>query len=260
MKKLSVVLPTGGNNPERIRNLEENLKCLRNQTYKNWELIIVEQSMDGKFYHQNRNYDQYKGITDEQFRGFNLSWCRNVGAKMATGDIIVLMDADYVFRPDYLEKLAGFNGKFSSSASHVCWTSRPEMLNYYRTLNPETALASPHRFIPFIDGKGYACIIMFDREWYHSTFVGYVENFFRYGCEDVEAVYRIMKLLKVDLHGLERPKNAPIAHLFHGGKDYNLKFNCDMKDQLVELDGHWVSEQLRTAGVGNFDHPSLISI
>jgi glycosyltransferase involved in cell wall biosynthesis len=43
-------------------------------------------------------------------RGFNLSWCRNVGAKHARGEKIILMDSDMCFESEYLDQVAKKHG------------------------------------------------------------------------------------------------------------------------------------------------------
>ena len=48
--KISIVVPTGGNDPLRERNFLECLKCIQKQTYKNYEIVVVEQSLDGNYY------------------------------------------------------------------------------------------------------------------------------------------------------------------------------------------------------------------
>jgi glycosyltransferase involved in cell wall biosynthesis len=48
--KLSIILPTGGNDHLRNRNFNECLTCIKNQTFVDYEVIVVEQSLDNNFY------------------------------------------------------------------------------------------------------------------------------------------------------------------------------------------------------------------
>ena len=72
MKKISIVIPTGGNDSERRRNLEECLLCIEKQTVKPLEVIIVEQSLDGKFYNDDLAPSDDKAIVQSAISGLQL--------------------------------------------------------------------------------------------------------------------------------------------------------------------------------------------
>ena len=101
-KKISVIVA--------VYNTEEYLdRCLEsllNQTYKNMELVIVEDcSTDSsrkllKKYKGNKNI---KVFYNRENRG--LSYSRNYGLKKSTGDFIGYIDSDDYVEPDYYEKL-----------------------------------------------------------------------------------------------------------------------------------------------------------
>ena len=88
--KISVLVPTLG---ERTKEIERLLKSLLNQTYKNFEIIIITQG----------NHDTIKKIINK-YKKLNiihivmntkgLSKARNEGLNAATGEIIVLSDDD----------------------------------------------------------------------------------------------------------------------------------------------------------------------
>jgi glycosyltransferase involved in cell wall biosynthesis len=122
MRTLSIVIPCGGNASWRLRNLEEVLICLRSQTRKDFELILVEQSTDGQYYHDQKSCDLYLPIEDPMNRPFNRSWCRNVGAYHASGELLLLMDGDYVFQCDYLEKVIKMEDYFFSGTNLFYWS------------------------------------------------------------------------------------------------------------------------------------------
>lgn len=101
-KKISVIVA--------VYNTEEYLdRCLESlltQTYKNMELVIVEDcSTDSsrkllKKYKENENI---KIFYNKENRG--LSYSRNYGLKKSTGDFIGYIDSDDYVEPDYYEKL-----------------------------------------------------------------------------------------------------------------------------------------------------------
>ena len=130
--KISIVIPTGGNDPGRNRNFEECLRCIREQTFRDYEIIVVEQSLDGRFYkNENPSYKHIK-IKDPQNRGFNLSWCRNVGARLASGEILILMDSDFVFEKDYFKTISEFKGNFAAGAETYYWCNMEGPTSHWR--------------------------------------------------------------------------------------------------------------------------------
>ena len=119
--RLSIILPTGGNDHLRNRNFNECLSAIKNQTFTDYEVIVVEQALDGNFYKRSNPIIPYKhiAIKDPQNRGFNLSWCRNVGAREANGELIVLMDSDFVFENNYFTVISQFAGEFAAGEKHT---------------------------------------------------------------------------------------------------------------------------------------------
>lgn len=101
-KKISVIVAVY--NTEKY--LDRCIESLLNQTYKNMELVIVEDcSTDSsrkllKKYKENKNI---KVFYNKENRG--LSYSRNYGLKKSTGDFIGYIDSDDYVEPDYYEKL-----------------------------------------------------------------------------------------------------------------------------------------------------------
>ena len=48
--KLSIIIPTGGSDHLRNRNFNECLSAIKSQRFTDYEVIVVEQSLDGNFY------------------------------------------------------------------------------------------------------------------------------------------------------------------------------------------------------------------
>ncbi len=101
-KKISVVVAVY--NTEKY--LDRCIESLLKQTYKNIEIIIIEDcSTDSsrkllKKYKDNQNIKIYY---NKENRG--LSYSRNYGLKKSTGDFIGYIDSDDYVEPDYYEKL-----------------------------------------------------------------------------------------------------------------------------------------------------------
>jgi glycosyltransferase involved in cell wall biosynthesis len=83
--------------------LKKCVKSLLKQSYKNYEIIIVDQS-------DERN-DDYKGIAQIKYLHISqkgLSNARNYGLQFVEGDYVALIDDDAVYDPKYLEVAAEF--------------------------------------------------------------------------------------------------------------------------------------------------------
>lgn len=266
--RLSIILPTGGSDAQRNRNFNECLKCIAEQTFKDFEVIVVEQSLDGRFYKHTNSIIQYKhiGISDPQNRGFNLSWCRNVGAREANGEIIVLMDSDFVFENNYFQVISEFNGEFAAGAETYYWCNtedptsewlRTRDFNLFRKKG-----AGPRdpvfQFRSMTKGCGYGAILIYNRNWFWDVFGGYNENFFRYGWEDKAATETIKFLLKRSDETMDRiPYEA--AHLSHRSKDVrNINLNEKLFNDFTNMDQNDLVNRIKEASVGKKDFPSII--
>lgn len=95
--EISVIIITY-NEEEHIEKLLTNLK---NQTYKNFEIIVI----DGKS--QDRTLEILKkfGVKIIVDTTRNLSYCRNLGIKNSKGKIIVSLDADMEINDKFLESI-----------------------------------------------------------------------------------------------------------------------------------------------------------
>ncbi|HEX6728685.1 MAG TPA: glycosyltransferase, partial [Pyrinomonadaceae bacterium] len=92
--KVSIIVPTY----RRSHTLLRTVETIRNQTYRNWELIIIDNE-GTKDYHFN----------DSRIRVFkhserpSASYARNQGVKYATGEFVCYFDDDDEMFPSYLE-------------------------------------------------------------------------------------------------------------------------------------------------------------
>lgn len=100
--KFSIIVPIY--NVEKY--VEKCMKSINNQTYKNYEVLLIN---DGSPDNSEELIEKYiKG--KDKFKYFKktnggLSDARNYGAKKATGDYLLFLDADDYFSPKLLEEL-----------------------------------------------------------------------------------------------------------------------------------------------------------
>ncbi len=266
--RLSIILPTGGNDHLRNRNFNECLSAIKNQTFTDYEVIVVEQTLDGNFYKRSNSIIPYKhiAIKDPQNRGFNLSWCRNVGAREANGELIVLMDSDFVFENNYFTVISQFVGEFAAGAETYYWCNTEEAtMDWIRTKNFDVFRkrgGEPRdpvfKFRSMTRGCGFGAILVYNKDWFWNVFGGYNENFFRYGWEDKAATETIKFLLKRSDETMNRiPYEA--AHLSHRSKDVrNINLNEKLFNDFTNMNQNDLVSKIKEVGVGKKSNPSTI--
>ena len=95
--KVSIIIPTY----KRQHVLMRTVKSVLVQSYKNWELIIVNNEVDGVL----------PGFTDPRISVYdhsgeaNACYARNMGVRHVTGDLVNFFDDDDEMLPGYLEKM-----------------------------------------------------------------------------------------------------------------------------------------------------------
>ena len=268
--KISVIIPVAGNDPLRTRNFKHCIQCINNQTFKDYETIIVEQTIDTHFYKEfiMATGMKWVGLTDPYNRGFNLSWCRNVGAKIAAGEKIILMDADMVFEENYFQAVADDTSMFAggSNSYHWIFQEQPTQLfdahrNFAEIYNygnggPKDPV---FRFEPFTKGCGYGAVLVFDRKWYWDEFGGYPEDFFKYGWEDKAAIEIIKDILNIEKDQDLSKINYPIIHLSHFAKDgRNMSINENLYYKTKNMDKKSIIKRSKELGLGNIDRPQNV--
>ncbi|KAA6439222.1 glycosyltransferase [Dyadobacter flavalbus] len=99
MRKYSIIIPVY-NRPD---ELQELLECLALQTYKNFEVIIVEDGSRIKCDEVVRNFQDKLDIRYYYKENGGQGFARNYGFERASGDYFILLDSDALIEPDYLQ-------------------------------------------------------------------------------------------------------------------------------------------------------------
>lgn len=127
--EVSIVIVTWNS----AKHLPRCLACLRAQTFQDFELILVDNgSTDGTAEGiQEKHPDlDIKVIALEKNLGF--ATANNLGARMARGKWLVLLNADAFPEPDWLEKLlsaARENPEFTFFSSRQIQFDKPDLLD-----------------------------------------------------------------------------------------------------------------------------------
>ncbi len=95
--KVSIVIPTYMEE----KYIEKTLKALRNQTYKNYEIIIVDSASKDRTVKIAKKYSDKIIVTKER----GIGKARNTGARMADGDILLFLDADTVLKENFIKRM-----------------------------------------------------------------------------------------------------------------------------------------------------------
>lgn len=95
--KISLIMATLG----RTKTVESFLQSLKKQTYKKFELIIVDQNKHDKLFSFSDKYKKYFDIRHIKSKK-GLSHARNIGIQYINGDIIAFPDDDCIYPVDLL--------------------------------------------------------------------------------------------------------------------------------------------------------------
>lgn len=100
MNKISIILPTYNSDDV----LENAIKSVIEQTYKNWELLIIENGKKGQAEKivEKINDERIKYIYQEKP---NVSNARNIGLENSIGEYIAFIDSDDKYEKNFLEKM-----------------------------------------------------------------------------------------------------------------------------------------------------------
>jgi len=102
--KFSLIMATYG----RSNEIENFLISLKNQTYKNFELIVIDQNEDDKAYKIIKKFQNDINIIYLKVDFKGLSKARNYGLNYASGEVIAFPDDDCEYPNDLLENIKNF--------------------------------------------------------------------------------------------------------------------------------------------------------
>ncbi len=94
--KVSIVIPTYNN----LEYLPETIESCLAQTYKDFEIILVDDASTEDIYSYVKNIPKITYIRNEKNMGPGYS--RNVGVEASSGELISLIDSDDIMHKDKL--------------------------------------------------------------------------------------------------------------------------------------------------------------
>ncbi len=125
-KMVSIVMPAY--NAEKF--FSKSVQSVINQTYKDWELIIVnDESTDGTLKSALSYAEKDKRIRVESIKHGGVSVARNSGYELAKGEYLQFMDADDELDVTFLEKMVGLLETNDADLA-ICRFSHPFFKTY----------------------------------------------------------------------------------------------------------------------------------
>jgi glycosyltransferase involved in cell wall biosynthesis len=102
--RFSLIMATLG----RTRELEDFLVSLSRQSYRDFELIVVDQNLDDRLVPIIASYDNAFSITHLRSSKKGISRARNIGLKHARGEVVAFPDDDCCYPTDLLNQVDQF--------------------------------------------------------------------------------------------------------------------------------------------------------
>lgn len=116
--KFSLIMATLG----RVSEIKRFIESLEEQTYQNFELIIIDQNKDNRLDKLVKTFSDKIEIHHIKISKSGLSFARNIGLQYVKGDFIAFPDDDCWYFPDTLENIVT---KFNNDHSLGCVTGCP---------------------------------------------------------------------------------------------------------------------------------------
>ena len=253
---ISFIIAISGASPRRSNNFHETLWALEDQDCLDREIVIVEQVTDDIEcwdYMESIPWFRYMAIYDPVFC---LSWCHNVGAKIAKGDILAFINADIVCRENYADEIKKqFTGNFSSGWNESMHFGELGTLHYYVHREPmpgwEGELGAK-RCAPN-KGAGWGMCALFTPDFFWHI-GGFNENYQEWGAEDQEIHRRAMAIDKTDSQ-----LDYTLYHLYHTERQKNYEHKAEIFNSTAPYPKQ-VCKRLVDANLGNPEKRQLISI
>jgi len=185
------------NEEKRIGILLDNLL---NQTYKDFEVIIVDGKSEDNTLNVINKFTNLMQIKIVNSKKRNVSWQRNLGAKYANGKNLVFFDADVQIKNDFFEKI---NKYFEDKQLQLATT----------WIEPDSN-SRFDKFVCFCSNKYVSMSKNFDPNAYGSNIIIKKEIFDQvngfkidmpYG-EDKDLVYRVVKKNNYKYYVFKNPK------------------------------------------------------
>ncbi len=131
--KISIIMP----NYNSSSFLEETVDAIRNQTFTNWELIIVDDNSDletKKILKKLKKNKKIKIFFLKKNKGDG--YCRVYGVKKSNSKVVAFIDSDDIWKKNKLKLQFNYMKKNNLDFSYTSYVAFKEKENYYKEIIP----------------------------------------------------------------------------------------------------------------------------
>ena len=131
-KKIAIILP----NYNSSKFINNTIRSIINQTYKHWELIIVDDASDKKTKKVLKNFEKKKKIKIFYLKkNKGAAYCRNLGVRKSKSDYLAFIDSDDYWKKNKLKLQLFFmiknKLKFSYTNYYALYEKNKKMKKIY---------------------------------------------------------------------------------------------------------------------------------
>ena len=197
MKKVSVIIPVYNSS----KHIKECLESVINQTYKNIEIIVVDDASSDNSVEIIKNINDSRIKILELKQNIGVARARNKGIEIAVGDYICFLDSDDYWVLDKLEKQVEFIEKnhyifiysgyefFKNNKTHIAHV--PLSINYNQALKNTTIFTSTVMFNMQYLKKEYIYMPNVESEDTATWWQVLKKEITGYGIDEPLAIYRV---------------------------------------------------------------------
>jgi len=132
--KVEIILP----NYNSEAYLEEAIKSIINQTFKNWRLTIVDDNSNTATQKILKKYNGYKNINIIKLKkNKKAGFCRNFAIRNSKSEYIAFIDSDDVWKKEKLSKQLDFMTKNNYQFTYTNYQPFQITKNYYRSIDKD---------------------------------------------------------------------------------------------------------------------------
>ena len=223
--KISIILP----NYNSHKYISDTLDSIINQSYKNWELVLIDDGSDKNTKEILNNYIQEKNIKIIFLKkNMGTAFCRNYALRLSSSEYVAFIDSDDIWHLDKLEKQVNFmieNNYLFSYTNYSTFKSN-DLNKLLRVISPPIKLS----FNDFVKNTSIATSTMMIKSYhakkYKFTKTKICEDYF-YKCrilKSVDYAYCLKKPLtkyRVAKNSLQSKKFRNIYWVWKINKNYN---------------------------------------
>lgn len=228
-----------------LKWLEKYLTCLSKQTYKNLEIIVVDNdSTDNSVEYIQKKFPKVKIVKNK--KNYGLAKATNIAVENSKGDFVFFINNDTWFENNFIEKLYNFYGK--NDYTVVSAKEERYFDNKYFNCNTTIDLfGAPAYFHPTLRKEKlfYLTVCFLCKKEDYISSKGNDSDFFMY-YEDVDWFWRLSLLGKKFM----MDQNTVIHHAGAGSSGTGLRYNFFL----------WRNQNALQALLKNYSLPMLIFV